>query len=120
MTDASLPTRRGFLQTSALAIATGLALGQSAGAEDDLVSGISLGVQSYTFRNFDLEHALHRMQALGLKYGEFYSKHIPPTSSPEQIQAFLKLCKEYEVTPVGFGVHGFSIDHEANKKIFAF
>src|SRR5436190_9330915 len=109
MADASLPTRRGFLQTSAIAIATGLALSRPASAEEELLSGISLGVQSYTFRNFDLEHALHRMQQLGLKYGEFYSKHIPPDSSPEKIQAFLKLCKEYEVTPVGFGVHGFSI-----------
>lgn len=120
MADASLSTRRGFLQTSALAIATGLTLGRPASAEDDLLPGIALGVQSYTFREFDLEHALARMQQLGLKYGEFYSKHIPPTSSPTQVQAILKLCKEYEVTPVGFGVHGFSVNHDANKKIFEF
>jgi sugar phosphate isomerase/epimerase len=28
------------------------------------------------------------------------------------------LCKEYEVTPVGFGVSRFTKDHDANKKLF--
>ena len=32
----------------------------------------------------------------------------------------LKLCKEYEVTPLAFGVQHFSKDHDANKKVFEF
>ena len=50
--------------TVQVAVGGGLAISQSATAaeEGDLGAGISLGVQSYTFRNFDLEPALKRIQ----------------------------------------------------------
>jgi len=119
--DTSLSSsRRTFLKATAATVGAGLILPRVAAAADDLGNGISLGVQSYTFRNFDLEPALKRMQALGLKNAEFYSKHLPPESSPEKLKELLKLCKEYDVTPVGFGVSGFSKNHEANAKLFAF
>src|SRR5262249_27546684 len=108
------PDRRKFLAASA-AVTTGL-LASRASAADDL--GFGLGVQSYTFRNFDLEPALKRMKDLGLKKAEFYQKHIPPNSSPDALTQIMKLCKEYDVTPVGFGVSGFSKNHDANKKLF--
>ena len=60
-------------------------------------------MQSYTYRNFDLEPALKRIKDCGLNYVEFYQKHAPRESSPEQIQALLKLCKEYAVTPLAWG-----------------
>lgn len=115
-----LVDRRKFLAASAatVASATGLLAGRAPTAADDL--GIKLGVQSYTFRNFDLEPALKRIKELGLKHAEFYSKHIPPNSSPEKLAEILKICKEYEVAPVGFGVSGFSKNHDANKKLFDF
>jgi inosose dehydratase len=81
---------------------------------------IQLGVQSYTFREFDLEPALKRIHELGLKQAEFYSKHIPPASSSSKLKEILKLCQDYEIAPVGFGVSQFSKDHEANKKLFEF
>jgi inosose dehydratase len=114
-------TRRSFLQASG-AIAAGMMAPQFLRAEDDgdLGAGISLGVQSYTFRNFDLEPALKRIKELGIKNAEFYSKHLPPDSSPEKLKGILALCKEYEVAPVGFGVSGFGKDHDANKKLFEF
>src|SRR5437016_9053181 len=109
--------RRAFLATSAAATAGLLAARPTAAAE---AATIGLGVQSYTFREFDLEPALKRMKELGLKYAEFYSKHIPPNSSPDKIKGILDLCKEYGVKPVGFGVSGFSKNHDANKKLFDF
>src|SRR6516164_6337853 len=109
--------RRSFLATAA-ATAAGLLTARSAMAAE--TSKISLGVQSYTFRHFDLEPALKRIKELGLKYAEFYSKHIPPDASPEKLKGILELCKEYDVTPVGFGVSGFTKDHDANKKLFDF
>ncbi len=114
--------RRTFLQSSAIAIGGGLALSTSlkAAEEGDLGSGISLGVQSYTFRNFDLEPALKRIQELGIKNAEFYSKHLPPNSEGDKLKGLLALCKEYEVKPVGFGVSGFTKNHDANKKLFEF
>ena len=106
--------RRAFLAASAATTAS--LLGTSASGADPL--GFGIGVQSYTFRDFDLEGMLKRTKELGLKYGEFYSKHIPPDSSPEKIKGILAICKEYEVTPVGFGVSNFSKNHDANKKLF--
>ena len=44
-------------------------------------------MQSYSFREFDLEPALKRTRDLGLRYIEFYQKHAPLHSTPEQIQA---------------------------------
>lgn len=110
-------TRRAFLGASA-ATAAGL-LTRAAGAADDF-AGFTVGIQSYTFRNFDLEQMLKRTKELGLKSAEFYSKHIPPDSSPEKLKAILKLCEEYGVKPVGFGVSPFTKDHDANRKLFEF
>jgi len=114
-------TRRSFLQASAAAAGSFLLPGAVRAEEKgDLGAGISLGVQSYTFRNFDLEPALKRIKELGIKKAEFYSKHIPVESSPEKLKGILALCKEYEVTPVGFGVSGFTKNHDTNKKLFDF
>src|SRR4051812_16901339 len=114
-------SRRSFLKTSAaVALGGGLLASRSSAVAAGIVPGITLGVQSYTFRNFDLEPALKRMKDLGLKGCEFFSKHIPPDSKPEKLKGILDLCKEYEVTPVGFGVSGFSKNHDANKKLFDF
>src|SRR5215212_896188 len=99
--------RRQFLAASA-----GLVAGASLAAQADDAIPFRLGIQSYTFRQFKLEQALQRMQKLGLKNAEFYKDHIPPTSTPSQVEAVLKLCKEYDVKPMAFGVHGFSKDHD--------
>ncbi len=110
--------RRAFLAATA-ATAAGLLTARTAPAADDF-AGFNVGVQSYTFRNFDLEQMLKKTKELGLKNAEFYSKHIPADSTPEKLKAILALCKEYEVTPLGFGVSPFSKNHDANKKLFDF
>ncbi|MFO0801327.1 MAG: sugar phosphate isomerase/epimerase [Gemmataceae bacterium] len=112
-------SRRSFLQAGA-ATAAGLLAATPAGAAGDLVGDISLGVQSYTFRQFNLEQALRRMKDLGIKNAEFYNNHIPQASTPQQLSMILGLCKEYEVTPVGFGVQAFTDNHDANKRVFDF
>src|SRR4051794_21922065 len=98
-------TRRGFLGASATTVAS-LLTARTAIAADDF-AGFAVGVQSYTFRNFDLEQMLKRTKDLGLKSAEFYSKHIPTDSSPDKLKSILALCKEYDVAPVGFGVSAF-------------
>ncbi len=112
------PDRRSFLASSA-ATAAGLLVPTAATAVQP-PGGIGLGVQSYTFREFDLEQTLKRCKELGLKYGEFYSKHIPPNSSDEKLKGILDLCKEYGVSPVGYGVSPFGKDIDANRKLFEF
>ena len=82
--------------------------------------GFKLGAQSYTFREFALEPALKRMKDLDLHYAELFNKHAPPNSSPEQLAALLKLCKEYDVAPLAFGVQRFTKNQDANRKSFEF
>ncbi|MBL8793395.1 MAG: sugar phosphate isomerase/epimerase [Planctomycetia bacterium] len=113
-------SRREFLQAAAVGLAAAPALLAADDKKDDPFGGFILGVQSYTFREFDLEGALKRTKDLGLKHGEFYQKHCPLNSNPEQLKAFQKLCKDYDVTPVAWGVQGFGKDHDANKRVFEF
>lgn len=88
--------------------------------KEDAFGGFKLGAQSYTFREFDLEPALKRMKDLDLHYVELFQKHAPTNSSPAQIDALLKLCKEYEVTPLAWGVQPFSKNTDENRKCFEF
>jgi sugar phosphate isomerase/epimerase len=117
-----VPSRRGFLHAASVA-AVGLAvpnLFAAADSKDDPFGDFTLGIQSYTFRNFDLEPCLRRIKQVGLHHVEFYQKHAPLASSPAQIKALLKLCKDYDVSVVCWGVQGFSKDHSANKRVFDF
>lgn len=115
----SIP-RRQFLAAAVVGSVGVLSAAAKAAEKDDPYGGFLVGVQTYTFRNFDLEPALKRIQALGLKYGEFFSKHIGLDASKEKREAFLKLCKEYDVQPRAWGVQGFTKDHEKNKLAFEF
>ena len=122
--DHSLP-RRQFLQTSAAA-AVGLAgasaapAGQRDAAGADPFGGFTVGIQSYTFRRFNLERTLQRIQELGLHFAEFYNAHVPLNSTDEQINAVRALCFRYGVTPIAFGVEGFTKDDAANRRKFEF
>jgi inosose dehydratase len=115
--------RRRFLQ-AASAAAAGLVVLPALRAADDKKDNpyapFTLGAQSYTFRNFDLEAALKRIKELGLKHVEITQKHLPATADKDKIAAVLKLCKEYDVTPLAYGVQQFTKDTDANRKVFEF
>jgi sugar phosphate isomerase/epimerase len=92
----------------------------AAAPQRDPFGGFILGVQSYSFRNFNLEQTLQRIRELGLHFVELYSRHLPVTSTPEQIQAARSLCFQYDITPIAFGVESFTRDHDANRRKFLF
>jgi sugar phosphate isomerase/epimerase len=113
-------SRRDMLRSGAAA-ALAAALPSWARADDkDPLHGFTLAIQSYTFRNFNLEKAVAKIEECGVHHVEFFSAHVPVNSKPEQIKAVLKLCSDHGITPVAFGVEAFSKDHEANKKKFEF
>src|SRR5262245_28315284 len=118
-------TRRHFLAAGAAAVTlAGLpaALGAADKKDDkaDPFGGFTLGVQSYSFRKFNLEQAVKRIQDLGLHYVEFFQEHVPLKNDPDAIGAVQRLCKDHDITPIAYGVQGFTKDHDANKKIFEF
>jgi sugar phosphate isomerase/epimerase len=83
-------------------------------------AGFKVGAQSYTFREFDTEQALKRLDDLHLHYAELYQKHAPLTTDEKQLSALLRLCKEYGVTPLAWGVQHFSKNTDENRKYFEF
>jgi sugar phosphate isomerase/epimerase len=115
--------RRRFLQAGA-ATALGLAglpaLLRADDKGDNPFGGFTLGVQSFCFRNFATEQALKRTQDLGLHFIELYQKHAPATMTSDQVEALLKLCGDYQIKPVAYGVQQFTKDHDANQKLFEF
>jgi len=113
--------RRRFLQAGTAALGLSVLPNLlSAEEKEDAFGGFKFGAQSYTFREFNTEQTLKRMQDLGLHYVEFFQKHAPLTSSPQQIKALLKLCKEYQITPLAWGVQHFSKNTDENRKVFEF
>ncbi|MBC7853217.1 MAG: sugar phosphate isomerase/epimerase, partial [Pirellulaceae bacterium] len=87
---------------------------------DDPWGGFPLGVQSYSLRNFGTVEAVRHIQGMGLHYAELYGKHLDTKASDEQIKETLKLLEDAGIKLAGHGVHGFTKDHEANKKLFEF
>jgi sugar phosphate isomerase/epimerase len=113
--------RRRFLQAGAALGLAALPVRLGAGeSKDGPFAGFKVGAQSYTFRKFTTEQALKRLQDLGLHYVEFFQQHAPLTDSRDQIDALLRLCKEYGVTPAAWGVQKFTKDHDDNRKYFEF
>jgi sugar phosphate isomerase/epimerase len=110
-------SRRQFLAASA-AVALTKPLAALHAAETADYGPFNIGAQSYSFRDFDLERALKRYQTLGLPYAEFYSKHIPLKSTPQQLDAIKKLCDEYGVKPIAYGVQEFKKGSADNRKNF--
>ncbi len=122
-------TRRQFLAASAaLAGSTVLAQGTTpqpatqpaTPPANDGFGGFTVGIQSYTFRNFNLEQAMQRTSDLGLRNVELFRGHVPVNSTAAQIDAAKAVCRRLNVTPVAFGVETFTNDAAANRRIFEF
>jgi sugar phosphate isomerase/epimerase len=79
-----------------------------------------MGIQSYTLRSFPVDKALDMIQQLDLHAVEFFDKHFPVKSSPEEIESMKQKCASHDIKIMGHGVNGFSKNHEANRKYFEF
>ena len=64
----------------------------------------SLGMASYTFRNFNLDDTLAMTKKLGLQRIAFKSFHLPLESSEDEIKAVAAKVKEAGLTLYGCGV----------------
>lgn len=119
----SFMTRRRFLQAGAagaLCLGGMPAMAEAKEEKTDPFGGFIVGVQSYSFRNFNLEQALTRTRDLGLHFIELYRGHLPVNSTDDQIKVARNLCFQYDITPIAFGVESFSKDNTANRRIFEF
>ena len=121
-------TRRRLLAIAAAttgAAASGVAwfdLPRALGAmvADDAFGGFPVGVQSYSLRNFNVVEAVRHIQGLGVRYAEFFGKHLPLDASDATIQETKKLLADAGIQLAGHGVNGFTKDHAKNEKVFDF
>lgn len=119
-----LASRRRFLQFSAAATAGAtwfdLVRVVRAAEAKDAYGGLPMGIQSYTLRKFGTDEAIRHVEGLGLHYVEFYGSHFSPGSSPEEISLMKARLQGAKITMNAHGVHGFTKDHGANRKLFEF
>jgi sugar phosphate isomerase/epimerase len=120
-------SRRRFLALSAAAAAgvtwfDAPGVLRAAGLVDanDPFGGFPVGVQSYSLRNFETPDVVRHLQGMGVHFVEFYSKHLDPKAGDDKIAEVLKLLESAKIKLAGHGVHGFSKNHEANKRLFDF
>jgi sugar phosphate isomerase/epimerase len=119
-------TRREAI-AAALTTAGALALGGRARAlADDEPKKASygpfkMGIQSYSLRHYKLAEALDKTRQLGLRYWESFNAHIPAAAEKsESFQYAARLTKNLDVDVIGYGVVGFSKDHDKNEQLFKF
>ncbi len=83
-----------------------------------------MGLQSYSLRGLttdnkpDVHKALHASQDLGVAYWEAYGGHFPADLA--RVDDYKALAAEHGVTVIGYGVNGFTKNHDANRKLFEF
>ena len=121
----SVFSRRQFLGAAG-AMAGGLAawghrpsLLCAADKQDDRFGGWPLGIQSYSLRTSSYDAAMEIIhQDLGLQFVELSNVHLPDDAKEEQIQKALDKARSLSVKINGYGVRGFTKDHEANRRLF--
>lgn len=77
-----MATRREFT-TGMAAAATGLAFRPATRGKRSVFGGIDVGVQSYTFRAFDIDRMIAAMNSIGLTSVELWNGHLEPMKTTE-------------------------------------
>ena len=107
-------TRRGFLRGSLAAAASFTAPAARGGGEEAAVSGrpprFTLGLASYTFREFNLDTALAMARRLGLDRIALKDVHLPLDSSDEVIRTTVS-----KIRAAGFALYGCGVVYMANE-----
>ena len=116
-------TRRDFLGSAAAAAAGWAAVTRPATATATTFappSALTLGVASYSMREFSLDQALDMAKKLGVTHMTFKDVHLPRTDSPEATRALSAKIKAAGVTIMGGGTITLPNDPVQIKKDFEY
>jgi sugar phosphate isomerase/epimerase len=118
-------SRRRFLTSSAAGIA--LMSLQSGCASTQTTSSrgrfgpFRFGIQAHGLRNFPIDEAIRIIHDdLQLHWVEFSRKHLPVEATGQEIQRIRALLDQSNITCNALGVHKFTADHDANRRVFDF
>jgi sugar phosphate isomerase/epimerase len=114
--------RRDFVKLAALGI-VGATLVESSATSEAIAAdrrnhiyrraqkaGIKLGVASYSLRNFPRDNAIEMTKALGVRYINFKSMHLPYDASPAEIALARQQLAAAGIELVGGGMITFETD----------
>ena len=117
-------SRRTFVGTAAGAAAWATfaraAEGDAAAAPADRMSRLTLGIASYSFREFTLDRALEMAKTLGVTHMTFKDVHVPRTDSPEATRALRAKIEAAAITIVGGGTITIANDPAQIRKEFEY
>src|SRR5262245_46224212 len=119
-------SRRTFLGTAAAAAATafapssGVEAARSAGRASDATGRLTLGVASYSMREFTLDQTLEMAKTLGVTSMTFKDVHIPRTDPPETTRTVTAKIKAAGIRIVGGGTINMANDPAQIKKDFEY
>ncbi|MGD8238896.1 MAG: sugar phosphate isomerase/epimerase [Armatimonadota bacterium] len=117
-------SRRQFLAASAAGAASfglGPARGDTRPASLTKYGGFRFGIQAHGLRNFPIDEAIRIIHdELELHWVEFSRKHLEVEAPPDEIRRVLALLEQNDITCNALGVHRFTADHEANRRVFEF
>jgi sugar phosphate isomerase/epimerase len=122
MTDQS---RRAFVGTALGAAAMTVFAPESkasipAAAPADRMSRLTLGIASYSFREFTLDQALDMAKTLGVTHMTFKDVHVPRTDPPETTGALRAKIEAAGITIVGGGTINIANDPVQIRKEFEY
>jgi sugar phosphate isomerase/epimerase len=83
--------------------------------------GFRFGIQAHALRKFPIDQAIRIIHDdLKLHWVEFSRKHLPLEAALAEIQRVMALLDQNDITCNAVGVHKFSGDHDANRRVFEF
>lgn len=88
--------------------------------DDDPYLGWPMGVQSYSLRNFEMLDAIRHIEGMGLHFVELFGQHFPVEATDQELAERKQVLSQAGIAIAGHGVHPFTKDHEANRKLFDF
>ena len=115
-------TRRQFFATAASAAAwttVGPSMAKAFAAEASSTA-LTLGVASYSFREFPLDRALEMAKALGVRHMTFKDVHVPRTDPPEVTRALRARIEAAGITIMGGGTITIPNDPAQIEKEFVY
>ena len=109
MPDNDVP-RRTFLKVAAIGAASAAFTDRTAAQTTAPDVGLKLGVASYSLRKFSLHNAIEMTRALGTRYINLKSMHLPYDASPAQIAEARREISAAGLKIVGGGMITFDVD----------
>jgi sugar phosphate isomerase/epimerase len=118
--------RRAFVGTTVGAAAwaafarTSSASPRSSSGAPDRMSRLTLGIASYSFREFTLDQALDMAKTLGVTHMTFKDVHVPRTDPPQATRALRAKIQAAGITIVGGGTINIANDPVQIQKEFEY